>query len=270
MKPIVPPELLHIGADSYLGAGAILWREGDPGGDVAVVLEGALEVYRETPEGDLFLDSVEPGQAVGELGLDGGIRTAAVRAHSSAHVLRVGADQFRQLIRQHPDLLENLYWTQVNRLRRILRERGASRSRRILDASTRACSYPFFLDRLEGELHRARASADPVSIVLCQPDGPAEEEAVVAVARCLRERAARGDVVGRHGDAQLAVLLYGADAAGAREAAEGLRRAAETASCPLSAGVATFPTDGPDAEVLLRAADVRLYQARDAGGNRVA
>jgi diguanylate cyclase (GGDEF)-like protein len=285
-KDVFPSELLGLGADSYLGSGAVLWREGDPGGDVALVLAGTLEVYRETADGDVVLDSVEVGQVVGELALDGGTRTAAVRAKTATHVLRVGADEFRRLLRERADLVESLYWTQVNRLRRIVRE-TETHPRRVIEQHTRTCSYPFFVERLDEEHRRAREAGDGLAVVLCELDGlpgfreaagdKAADSCLADLATTLRSCAGRSDVVARYGQSQLAVILYGAGGEAARVMAETFRAAvaaqrssvAMGTTATLSASVASFPADAADPAALLRAADVALYKAKEAGGNRV-
>ena len=73
------------------------------------------------------------------------------------------------------------------------------------------------------------------------------------------------------------LLLYGASSAQAARLAEAIRGDAERAGreegpsrLTVSAGVACLPEDAVEAEGLMKAADLHLYRARDAGGNRVA
>jgi diguanylate cyclase (GGDEF)-like protein/PAS domain S-box-containing protein len=71
------------------------------------------------------------------------------------------------------------------------------------------------------------------------------------------------DAVGRLGGDEFALLLAEVDADSAHESAERIQRAlAERA--PASLGVAVFPGDGTDLELLCRRADARLYASREA------
>jgi diguanylate cyclase (GGDEF)-like protein/PAS domain S-box-containing protein len=71
------------------------------------------------------------------------------------------------------------------------------------------------------------------------------------------------DAVGRLGGDEFAVLLAEVDAESARESAERIQRALRERA-PASLGVAVFPHDGTDLELLCRRADARLYASREA------
>ncbi len=89
----------------------------------------------------------------------------------------------------------------------------------------------------------------------------------------LQESVRAGDLVGRVGGEEFALLLPGSDAEGAMEVAERARLAVEQVTIEdtqlgCSAGVAVFPDDtlaGPD---LLAYADAALYAAKRAGRGR--
>lgn len=83
----------------------------------------------------------------------------------------------------------------------------------------------------------------------------------------------------RMGGEEFAVLLPGASRVEAHELADQLREAIAATQVryldkvlppvTLSAGVASWPADGPDAASVLRRADTALYLAKDGGRNRV-
>jgi diguanylate cyclase (GGDEF)-like protein/PAS domain S-box-containing protein len=71
------------------------------------------------------------------------------------------------------------------------------------------------------------------------------------------------DAVGRLGGDEFALLLAEVDADSANERAERVQRALRERA-PASLGVAVFPDDGTDLELLCRRADGRLYASREA------
>jgi diguanylate cyclase (GGDEF)-like protein/PAS domain S-box-containing protein len=71
------------------------------------------------------------------------------------------------------------------------------------------------------------------------------------------------DAVGRLGGDEFALLLTEVDADCAGESAERIQRALRERA-PASLGVAVFPDDGTDLELLCRRADARLYASREA------
>jgi diguanylate cyclase (GGDEF)-like protein len=89
------------------------------------------------------------------------------------------------------------------------------------------------------------------------------------------ERTRLGDVLGRLGGEEFAVLLDGADARGAEVYAEDLRAAlarARREDVPpftVSVGVAALAGSHDGAEAMLLAADRALYEAKAAGRDRV-
>jgi diguanylate cyclase (GGDEF)-like protein len=286
------PDLVRIGAEVRLPAGALLWKEGDPGDFVVVLLDGRLEVVHEGGEGEpVVLRTMESGSVVGELATaDGRSRSATVRAREACRLLRIGAPEFRALLHERVEILEQLYGIQVDRVRSLTRQYARSRQSAVTDPLTRLYNFGFFRERLELEIARARHTGDLVSLVLLDVDHfkrfndtnghQAGNEALVRVAETIRGYGRRGDVVARFGGEEFVALLYGATRDEAAQFAEGVREAVSAAAIPgaatqpegrltVSAGVATFPWDGADADAVIKAADAGLYRAKEEGRNRV-
>lgn len=88
-----------------LPAGTDLVREGEEGDALFVILEGEAIVVRDGIE----LNRVGPGASFGELAiLDGEPRSATVVAHTDVKVAVIGIRMFRTMLREFPDLAEQL------------------------------------------------------------------------------------------------------------------------------------------------------------------
>jgi NTE family protein len=100
---------MSAGESVALSAGQTLFREGDDGDAVFVVLEGALEARIGTAAGPRPLQQFDPGELLGEMSiLTRRPRAATVVALGPSRLLRVAADRCRDLLAAHPSLRERL------------------------------------------------------------------------------------------------------------------------------------------------------------------
>jgi diguanylate cyclase (GGDEF)-like protein len=286
------PELARIGAESRLSAGDVLWKEGDPGDSVVMLLEGVLEVLHEGPDGtEVLLRALDSGTVVGELAsTDGQARSATVRARTACRILRVPAADFRNLLKRRPDILEQLYFQQVERVRSLTKQVSREHRQAITDPLTRLYNVVFFRERLDMELERAAETGDLVSVVMFDIDhfkhfndthGHEEgNEVLTIVGALLRAAGRRGEIVARYGGEEFVTLLYGATREEAARFADTVRQKVQAyefaggngqpgGRVTMSAGVATFPWDAQTHETLIKAADDNLYRAKQSGRNRV-
>jgi diguanylate cyclase (GGDEF)-like protein len=166
---------------------------------------------------------------------------------------------------------------------RIERLEGERATAAETDARTGLLTLEAFLAAAGRELERARRSGAPVSLVVIDIDGFRElnatqgatggDAALAAVAGQLREAADGGDVLGRTGADEFAVLLPGTSLEGAVARA---RQAVDLVSAidipgvggvTVSAGTALY-SRGATVELLLGRAAHGLDGARRAGGGR--
>lgn len=150
-------ELASLGVEAQLEQGTLLWKEGDPGDHIVLLLDGFVEITHETPEGEIVaLRTIEAGSILGEIAaLDGRPRSATVKACSPCRIVRVQAADFRGLLHRRPDMLEDLFLTQVERVRSLTRQVTQNHHRAITDPLTRLYNYGFLCQRLDIELERA-------------------------------------------------------------------------------------------------------------------
>src|SRR5512138_3022321 len=90
-----------------LNSGEILFREGDPGEHLYVVVEGELEILLAPDTDDeLILNILHAGEYLGEMSLiqPGGVRTASARARGDVVLLSMSRHQFKSLLERHPEL----------------------------------------------------------------------------------------------------------------------------------------------------------------------
>ena len=142
-----------------------------------------------------------------------------------------------------------------------------------------------FLERIEEELGRADLARTSLSIAIFDVDdfktfndhfGHLEgDRALVRIAEQLRLGVRTTDLVARYGGEEFVVAFPRLEVQLAIRRAEALRESVASdgessgGRLTISAGVASWPIDGPDFETVLRRADERLYAAKSAGKNLV-
>jgi len=82
-----------------IAGGADLFREGDPGDGLFLVISGEINVTKRAPGGEHLLARLSPGGVLGEMSLvTADPRSATGRATVDSRVLRMPADRFRALL----------------------------------------------------------------------------------------------------------------------------------------------------------------------------
>jgi cGMP-dependent protein kinase 2 len=90
-------------------AGESIIAEGDESYDIYVIRVGSMVVERTIAGKTVFISYLPAGSYVGEMALiEGGRRTASVRAAVKSEVIKLNGDAFRSLLERNPALLERL------------------------------------------------------------------------------------------------------------------------------------------------------------------
>ncbi|WP_322568854.1 diguanylate cyclase [Thiohalophilus sp.] len=146
-----------------------------------------------------------------------------------------------------------------------------------------------FEQRLQDEVRRAKRTRHPFVLLLVDLDyfkqvndiygHPAGDHTLRVLASLLKKQVREADYVGRYGGEEFGIILTDTSETDARDTAERIRRVVEekafaisdntTINITLSVGLACYPDDAANAEMLIACADEALYKAKDTGRNRM-
>lgn len=106
-----------------IAAGSVLFREGEPGNQMYVLVSGSAELI--APDGQVEI--LRAGDIVGEgaLASSSPRRTASVIARTDCELIAIDLNRFHQLVRQAPDFATRVLDTLASRL---LRGRSPARA----------------------------------------------------------------------------------------------------------------------------------------------
>lgn len=171
---------------------------------------------------------------------------------------------------------------EVQKLQEQLREQAAR------DPLTGLFNRRYLDEAIARELARAVRYKQPIGIVMCDLDHfkrindthghLAGDEVLRVFAELLKEHARGSDIVCRFGGEEFVMFLPDMPPAAAYQRAEQLRTELAAKRITLGAaviqvtasfGVAAFPENGKTVDSLISAVDTAMYQAKEAGRNRV-
>jgi CRP/FNR family cyclic AMP-dependent transcriptional regulator len=112
-----PAELFRQETDALqLAPGDSLFREGEKGEKMYVLLEGEMDILL----GDFVLETVGQGALIGEMALiDDNPRTASVVAKTSCRLAEIDRRRFHFLVQQTPHFATHVMKTLADRLRHM-------------------------------------------------------------------------------------------------------------------------------------------------------
>ena len=157
-----------------------------------------------------------------------------------------------------------------------------------VDGLTQVYNRRYFNEVLEREFNRSKRYQRALALILFDIDHfkrvndtyghLAGDNLLRQMGAAVKPRLRREDILARTGGEEFAILLPEIGAAGARTTAEKVRRIVETmgfkhegrsVKCTISLGVAELVPSEEGPEALYKAADERLYEAKQTGRNRV-
>lgn len=123
ISPALRAALVRHGTLRRYVTGDVLFWEGDQSDTFFVLLQGQLKVYAtESDRREVVYNVLGPGEMVGEVLLDGGARSASVKAITDAECCAVDAQSFILLFREEPDFAKSLVLKLIARVRHLTRK----------------------------------------------------------------------------------------------------------------------------------------------------
>ena len=96
--------------------GLVLFREGEPGTNMYVLMEGLAEVSF----GGEVLEIARPGALLGEMALvNSSIRSATVITRADCRLISIDISQFDALVRESPEFARHVMTVMAERLRHM-------------------------------------------------------------------------------------------------------------------------------------------------------
>ena len=273
------------GTSCELKAGEILFCENDLANSVYWIEAGALAILQGGLENPRLLGFRHPGQVVGEIALLEDIpRTASVAAIVPASLRSLTRGEFHGILERVPGVGIEIMRLLSARLREI---QPAEYSAGLFDHLTGALSRQTFAERLQEVIKRAHLYHYGFSLSFLDLDHFKEvndnyghargDEVLVGFAQRIMSELRTTDLLFRYGGDEFVLILQGTDPARGQALIQRLveesRTKPVTGEPPLyisfSAGIANFPEDGDTPEALLKAADQRVYLAKNNGRGRI-
>jgi len=273
------------GIELELQAGEILFKQDDPGDGMYWIESGLLVVLQGRLDEPRLLTFRHPGQVVGEIALlENVLRTASIAAVAPTRLRYLSKEKFQGLLALIPGFGVEIMRMLSSRLREV---KPADYSAGLYDHLTGALSRQAFDIRLQEEMERARLYQYNLSLVFLDIDHFKEvndthghargDEVLISFVERVKAKLRTTDLLFRFGGDEFVLILQGVDQTRGPALVRNLLDDISTKDFPgdppltitFSAGVSYFPADGDTAEMLLEAADKRVYHAKRGGRGRV-
>ena len=279
----------------------ILFKEGDTGREMFVILEGkvAITVHVTGVEtAELVLAEMGPGSFFGEMSLTENVpRSATCRILEKSRLLCLDHTALLVLMQNHSVIAQKILYRMLTTTTSRLHNTSAllndmvqwgekARLRVITDEFTGLFNRRFLDESLLNEFRKAAASHTALSVAMVDLDHFSEanrkygeafgDTIILKAADVFRSVFRPGDILSRYGGDEFSFLLPGTHSEEALSICATVCEELEETEIPehpdyhisASIGIATFPEHAQTLESLLERADKALYAAKEGGRNQ--
>ena len=278
---------------------ALLFREGDPGREMFVILDGKVRVSVTTSDSnELTLAEMTGGSFIGEMTLIERLpRSATCKAVEESKLLRLDSDGLVELMNGHSAIAEKILYRILTTMTTRLHDTSAllsdmvqwgekARLRAITDEFTGLYNRRYLDDILAVEMLKAQSARTPLSMVMVDLDhfsgvNKKYSEAfgdivIYRASQAFKEGFRKTDILARYGGDEFAFLLPGTTGAEALRLCTAVCAKVAAIDFPeqsgfritASMGIAVSPDNAESIESLTHRADRALYDAKESGRNR--
>lgn len=280
-------------------SGEMIFREGDPGEQLFVVLRGAVCIFIIDNEGkDVVLAEVKAGSYFGEMSIiDQTCRSAGCRVIEDCVLLELFADDFIRIKNTMPESSVKVMNRMLSIIVGRLMKTGAfitqmvqwgeeSRKRAITDPATGLFNRRYLEESFEALVTRAKTEGQPFSFVMFDLDKFSTLNAkygqefcdglIVEASAVFRQVFNNEDILVRYGGDEFIFMFPGAGVDRAQAKCDSLNAAMREMRfekhpeirLTCSMGFATLPDTASSAEELKEKSDKALYRAKETGRDR--
>jgi diguanylate cyclase (GGDEF)-like protein len=286
-----------------LNKGEVLFKQGDPGGELFVVESGSVGVTVALSDGtELEIVSFSRGDFFGEMSVfEKAPRSAGCYAKKRCRLLSLRQAALSRLMANQTagvmKILRQMLLVTLQRMRdagdflyETVRWGEEARKRSITDPLTGLYNRRYLDETMADYLQKADAGSQPLAYVMLDLDHFRKineeysqdmgDRIIIAASECFRRHLRTGDVAARYGGDEFTFILPGTGREEARKVMEAIRLDVEAMDIleglggsikrvTTSQGIACYPENAGDAKGIREAADAALYQAKEMGRNRV-
>jgi diguanylate cyclase (GGDEF)-like protein len=282
-----------------LAKGELIFREGDPGDELYVVVKGGVSIYIIDKEGkEVVLSEIMAGSFFGEMSIiEQAPRSANCRVIEDSIFLVMHADDFMHITRTMPECAVNIMNKMLSITVKRLMNVGAfvtqmvqwgaeSRKRAITDPATGLFNRRYLEESFDGLVNRSKTEGSRLSFVMFDMDRFGSlntkygqefcDGLIVTSAHVFREVFSKDDILVRYGGDEFIFIFPGTDHETAQKKCDALCLAIRELRFPehkelrlsCSMGFATLPDNAATADELKDRSDKALYKAKEEGRDR--